>query len=220
MKHKLIQAALVLVVIVLSIFIYRSVMRPEKYRVISEERKAVVIEQMKDIRTAQLAYKSTKGLYANDFDQLMAFLADGKMPIVVKTGTVPDSLTEQQAIKKGIVKRDTVFVDAFKEIFKDKPNIDIKNLPYIPFSGNQKFEMKSDTIEKGRIKVPVFRVVAPKTAYLKGIDDELKQKSHGFSGFLNSILFSKLEIQFERQPKYFDLIMGSLEEPSTDGNWE
>ncbi len=219
MKNKLIQTVLVLVAIVLSVFIYRSIMRPEKYRVIYEARRNVVIEQMKDIRTAQLAYKSTKGLYASDFDQLLSFLSEGKMPIVVKTGTVPDSLTEQQAIKKGIVKRDTVYVDAFKEIFKDKPNIDIKKLPFIPYS-EQKFEMKADTISKGHIRVPVFKVVAPKVAYLKGIDDELKKNSKGFSGFLNVLLYSKLEKQFEKNPKYIDLIMGSLDEPSTDGNWE
>lgn len=220
MKNKLIQTGLVLAAIVLSVFIYRSIMRPEKYRVMYETRRNIVVEQMKDIRTAQLAYKSTKGLYANDFGQLISFLTEGKMPIVVKTGTVPDSLTEQQAIKKGIVKRDTMYVDAFKEIFKDKPNINVQNLQYIPFSGNQKFEMKSDTISKGRIRVPVFKVVAPKTAYLKGIDDELKQNSKGFSGFLNTLLYSKMESQFEKNPKYIDLIMGSLEEPSTDGNWE
>jgi hypothetical protein len=33
-------------------------------------------------------------------------------------------------------------------------------------------------------------------------------------------LYSKMESQFEKNPKYIDLIMGSLEEPSTDGNWE
>ncbi|MEI6348994.1 MAG: hypothetical protein WCP69_13690 [Bacteroidota bacterium] len=220
MKNKLIQAVLVIAVVILSVLIYRSIIRPEKYRIIAEDRKAIVVEQMKDIRTAQIAYKSVKGLYANDFDQLMTFLTEGRMPIVIKTGTVPDSLTEIQALKKGIVKRDTVFVDAFKEIFKDKPNIDIKKLPIIPFSDNQKFEMSSDTINKGNIKVPVFKVIAPKAAYLKGIDNELTKKSTGLSALINSILFSNLEKQFEKNPKYFDLIMGSLQEPSTDGNWE
>lgn len=220
MKNKLIQTVLIIAAVILSVYIYRSIMRPEKYRVIAEDRKAIVVEQMKDIRTAQLAYKAVKGRYANDFGQLMVFLTGGKMPIVVKTGTVPDTLTELQALKKGIIKRDTIYVDAFKEVFKDKPNIDIKNLQYIPFSENQKFDMKSDTIEKGRIKVAVFRVVASKTAYLKGIDAELVKGSKGLSGFMNKILYSDLEKQFEKNPKYFDLIMGSLEEPSVDGNWE
>lgn len=220
MKNRLFQTALILVAIVLSVFIYRSVMRPEKFRVIYETRRDVVIEKLKEIRTAQIAYKNTKGMYANDFDQLINFLTDGKMAIVVKTGTVPDDLTEQQALKKGIIKRDTVFVDAFTEIFKDKPNIDVKGLKYIPFSNNQTFEMKSDTVEKGRIKVPVFRVIAPKTAFLNGIDAELAANSKGFSGFFNVILFGKLQEQFQNGPKYIDLIMGSLEEPSTDGNWE
>lgn len=223
MKNKLIQTALILVAVVLSVMIYRSVMRPEKYRVVFESRKEVVVEKMKDIRTAQMAYKSTKGVYANDFSLLITFLTEGKMPIVVKTGTVPDDLTEKEAIQKGIVKRDTVYVDAFKEIFKDKPAFtisDAKKLDIIPFSEGQQFQMKSDTIEKGRIKVPVFEVIAPKTAYLKGIDAEIKASNKGFSGLMNSILYSNLESQFEKNPKFFDLIMGSLNEPSTDGNWE
>ncbi len=220
MKNRLFQTALILAAIVLSVYIFRSVMRPEKFRTIFETRRDVVIEKMKDIRTAQIAYKNTKGMYANDFDQLISFLTDGKMAIVVKTGTVPDELTEQQALKKGLIKRDTMYVDAFKEIFKDKPNIDVKGLRYVPFSNNQVFEMKSDTVEKGRIKVPVFQVVASKKAFLNGVDSELSANSKGLSGIMNLILYSKLQEQFQEREKYTDLIMGSLTEPSTDGNWE
>lgn len=213
--NRLIQTVLVLGILVLVVFIFRSIMRPEKFLVMAESRKEVVVEKLKDIRTAQIAYKNVKGSYAPNFDLLVDFLENGKMPIVAKIGVVPDTLTEAQAIKAGIVKRDTVLVDAFTEVFKDKPNLNISKLPFIPFSNNEKFHMDADTIERGNIKVPVFIVIAPKNAYLEGIEDDPKLK-----GFVNKILFTGIEKQFIKQEKYKDLILGSLDDPSTNGNWE
>ncbi|MDD2346150.1 MAG: hypothetical protein PHY85_08395, partial [Bacteroidales bacterium] len=80
---------------------------------------------------------------------------------------------------------------------------------------NEKFHMDADTIERGNIKVPVFIVIAPKNAYLEGIEDDPKLK-----GFVNKILFTGIEKQFIKQEKYKDLILGSLDDPSTNGNWE
>lgn len=213
--NRLIQTVLVLGILVLVVFIFRSIMRPEKFLVMAESRKAVVVEKLKDIRTAQIAYKNVKGSYAPSFDLLVDFLETGKMPIVAKIGVVPDTLTEAQAIKAGIVKRDTVLVDAFKEVFKDKPNLNIKQLPFIPYSNNERFHMDADTIERGNIKVPVFIVIAPKTLYLEGIEDDPKMK-----GFVNKILYTGIEKQFIKQEKFKDLILGSLDDPSTNGNWE
>ncbi len=211
--NKLIQAVMIIGIVVLTVFIFRSIMRPEKFKMMASDRRDVVVEKLKDIRTAQIAFKNVYGKYANDFDTLIDFLKNGKVPIVAKIGVAPDSLTEAQAIKAGLVKRDTVLVDAFGEVFKDKPNLDIDDIQYIPYSNKRKFEIHSDIINRGNIKVPVFTVIAPKEAYLSGIDDELK-------GFVNKILYSDLEKQFMKQDKYKDLILGSLDDPTTDGNWE
>lgn len=213
--NRLIQTILVLGILVLVVFIFRSIMRPEKFRTMAEERKEVVIEKLKDIRTAQIAYKNVKGSYAQNFDLLIDFLENGKMPIVAKIGIVPDTLTEAQALKAGIVKRDTVLVDALTEVFKDKPNVDIKNLSIIPFSNNEKFFMDADTIERGGIKVPVFMAAASKISYLGGIEEDPK-----LQGLINRILYKGIEKQFIKQEKYKDMIVGSLDDPSTNGNWE
>lgn len=213
--NRLIQTVLVLGILVLVVFIFRSIMRPEKFLTMANERKAVVVERLKDIRTAQIAFKNVNGSYAKDFDLLIDFLENGKMPIVAKIGVVPDTLTEAQAIKAGIVKRDTVLVDAFSEVFKDKPNLNVKKLGIIPYSNQEEFHMDADTIDRGNIKVPVFIVIAPKTAFLEGIEDDPKLK-----GFVNKILFTGIEKQFIKQEKYKDLILGSLDDPSTNGNWE
>ncbi len=210
---KLIQAVMIIGIVILTVFIFRSIMRPEKFKLMASERRDVVVEKLKDIRTAQIAFKNVYGNYANDFDTLIDFLKNGKVPIVAKIGVAPDSLTEAQAIKAGLVKRDTVLVDAFGEVFKDNPQLNIVDLQYIPYSNKRKFEIHSGVIDRGGIKVPVFTVIAPKEAFLSGIDNELK-------GFMDKILYSNLEKQFLKQDKYKNLVLGSLNDPSTDGNWE
>ena len=191
-------------------------MRPEKYRAIAENRKFLVIEQMKDIRTAQFAYKAIHGNYANDFDQLMVFLIQSKIPTEILQNNSPKNQLNDN-IK---TTKDTLEIETFKDVFKDKPSIDIKRLPFIPFSENQKFTMTSNVIEKGDEKISVFKLVAQKKFYLNGIDAELKKDKSVLNSFLNWILYNNLEKQFENDPNYNDLILGSFEDASTAGNWE
>jgi hypothetical protein len=65
--------------------------------------------------------------------------------------------------------------------------------------------MSADTIERGGVEVHVFEAKAPFTAFLNGMDEQT---------IIN--LISK----FEDIDKYPGLKVGSLMEPSTDGNWE
>ena len=191
-------------------------MRPEKYRAIAENRKFLVIEQMKDIRTAQFAYIAIHGNYANDFDQLMVFLIQSKIPTEILQNNSPKNQLNDN-IK---TTKDTLEIETFKDVFKDKPSIDIKRLPFIPFSENQKFTMTSNVIEKGDEKISVFKLVAQKKFYLNGIDAELKKDKSVLNSFLNWILYNNLKKQFENDPNYNDLILGSFEDASTAGNWE
>jgi hypothetical protein len=176
----------------------------------------MVVEQMKDIRTAQFAYKAIHGTYANDFDQLMIFLIQGKIP----TPILPSKSSTKQLKENRKTIKNTLEIETFKDVFKDKPSIDIKRLPYIPFSENQKFTMFASVLEKEDKKVPVFKLIAPKKIYLSGIDTELNNEKSVINSFLNWILYNNLEKQFENDPNYNDLILGSLEDASTSGNWE
>ena len=124
-KNIIIQACLIVAIVVLVLLIYRSVMRPQKFNVIYEGRKAEVVAKLKDIRVLQQFYKAEKGSYAKNFDQLRDFWNNGTMTVVVKEGNVPDSLTEAQALKMGIIKRDTVLVKAKDEMIKSLPDFDI-----------------------------------------------------------------------------------------------
>ena len=198
MKPKsIIQIVLSIVIVALSYFIYESIMKPVRFNKEDGERRLVVIERLKDIRTAQLSFKSVYRRYTGSFDTLLTFLKTGKIPVVKKIGTVPDSLTEAQALKKKIISRDTSYVNAGEELFKDRKDFKIDELIIIPLSKGDKFIMEAGFIEKGKVNVPVFMVIAPKKTYLVGLDEEMINMSY-----------------------VKDLQLGSMTEPSTDGNWE
>ncbi|MBO4580741.1 MAG: hypothetical protein J5701_00445 [Bacteroidales bacterium] len=220
-KNIIVQLCLIVAIVVLILLIYRSVMRPQKFNVIYEGRKAEVVTKLKDIRVLQQFYKAEKGSYAKNFDQLRDFWNNGTMTVVVKEGNVPDTLTEAQALKMGIIKRDTVLVKAKDEMLKSLPNFDIEKFDLIPFSGGERFIMDADTITRANIPVYVYEVRANKSQYLKNMDNDPRVKN----AFLGSILYSGLQEQFlgpnfDYKENIKDIILGSLTEPSTDGNWE
>lgn len=220
-KNIIIQACLIVAIVVLVLLIYRSVMRPQKFNVIYEGRKSEVVAKLKDIRVLQQFYKAEKGSYAKNFDQLRDFWNNGTMTVVVKEGNVPDSLTEAQALKMGIIKRDTVLVKAKDEMIKSLPDFDIEKFDVIPFSGGERFIMDADTITRANISVYVYEVRANKSQYLKNMDNDPRVKN----AFMGTLLYSGLQEQFlgpnfDFKENVKDIVLGSLTEPSTDGNWE
>lgn len=221
-KNIIIQICLIVGILVLCVMVYRSIARPQKCATICEERKSEVVEKLKDIRTLQAFYKTEKGSYAKTFDQLKDFWYNGNMTIVVKEGTVPDTLTEAEALKQGIIRRDTTVVKAKDEMIKSFPEtFNIDKIDIIPFSGGEKFIMDADTIVRAGISVYVYEVKALKSQYLKNMDEDPRVKDV----FMGRLLFSGLQEQFLGKDFNFkesvkDVVLGSLTEPSTDGNWE
>lgn len=218
---KLIQAGLILVILVLVVTVYRSLSRPEKFNQVYEARKAEVIQKLTDIRTLQTFYKNEKGSYAGSFDQLKDFWENGKMRVVIKEGNVPDSMTEAQALKLKIIKRDTMILDAKDEMIKTLPNLDINTFDIVPYSGNERFLIAADTLQSGNVPVQVYEVKALRSQYMKNLDNDPRVRQ----AFLGKLLYGNLQKQF-LGPDYnykdyvIDLVLGSLTEASTNGNWQ
>jgi len=220
-KYIVIQICLILGILLLSLLIYRSLARPEKFNNIYEARKKEVVTKLESIRTLQGFYKVEKGSYAQNFDALKDFYNNGKMTVVVKEGSVPDTLTEVEAIKLKIVRRDTVLVEAKDEIGRALPAIDINKINIIPYSKGESFEMKADTIRKGSILVHVYQVIAYKRQYLKDLDHDPRVTEV----FMGNLMFGGMQKQFlgpnfDFKDNVKDLVLGSLLEASTDGNWQ
>ena len=220
-KANLIQAGLILVILVLVVTVYRSLSRPEKFNQVYEARKAEVIQKLTDIRTLQTFYKNEKGSYAGSFDQLKDFWENGKMRVVIKEGNVPDSMTEAQALKLKIIKRDTMILDAKDEMVKTLPNLDINTFDIVPYSGNERFLIAADTLQSGNVPVQVYEVKALRSQYMKNLDNDPRVRQ----AFLGKLLYGNLQKQF-LGPDYnykdyvIDLVLGSLTEASTNGNWQ
>lgn len=217
-KSVIIHVVAIVVIVVLAFGVFRSIMRPQKFKQLSEDRRAYVIEQMKDIRSAQLAYRQAKSEYAADFETLKDFLLNGKLPRVIKEGSVPDTLTEQQALKMGIIKRDTVYDPAFRSVFPDREDFDVNTMDIIKFSNGEKIVMQAGKVTKSNVEVPVFKATAAHEAFLGSMDESIDNAT-GFKKFINNCLYSGLYKQFNND-EIKDVEVGSMDDPSTDGNWE
>lgn len=199
MKKTLIQLALFVVIVALGYMVYESVMEPVRFNKEKQQREKVVIERLKDIRNSQFVFKQLTGAYAPNFDTLIKFLKVAEIP-VVKIIPDPNDTTYTLTIN------DTVgYIKVADSLFNKYENFTYSFLTTVPFSNGDMFAMQADTIERGGVEVHVFEAKAPFTSYLKGMDEQT---------IIN--LISKFE-DIERYP---GLRVGSMTEPSSDGNWE
>ncbi len=177
MNRKTIQLLLWPVIIILAWLVYRSPISLKEFQEESNYRKSAVIQDLKDIRTAQIAFKDKYRVYANDFNSLLSFVKNDSLTVVKAMGETPDSLTEDQALKKGIISRDTIFVPVFQTIFNtdylaNRDNrfpFDLDMLSKVPFS-NETYNIESGYIEKGKVIVQVFEVSTTFCTFLNGLD--------------------------------------------------
>lgn len=199
MKKTLLQIVLIIVAIVLGYYTYDSIMEPVRFNKEKKAREKLVVQYLKDIRSAQFIYKQLNNKYTGSFDTLIHFMDSAEIP-VVKMIPDPNDTTFTLTIN------DTVgYVKVADSLFHNQPKIDYHNINIIPFSNGDTFDMKAGVIKKGGVQVNVFEVKAPYTSILKGMDEQL----------VINLIASRKEIK-----KYPGLKVGSMEDPSTDGNWE
>lgn len=118
----IIQVLLGIISVVLAFLLFESIMAPVRFNKEKKIREEVVVQRLKDIRTVQMAHKSSFGRYIANIDSLVLFLESGQLPMVKKIGNVPDSLTEIQALKLKIISRDTVYENAYEVLFPTQEN--------------------------------------------------------------------------------------------------
>ena len=203
MNNRIIQLSLWVVIIALAWLVYRSPIKLKEFQELSDYRKSAVIQDLKDIRTAQIAFKDKYKVYANDFNSLISFVKSDSLAVVKAIGEVPDSLSEEKALKMGIISRDTVFVPVFESIFdKDyletrdqRFEFDIDKLSSVPFS-DKNYTIESGNIEKGKVVVQVFEV------------------STDFATFMSDLDVNNKGIDLSTTLK-----VGSMSDASINGNW-
>ncbi|MGB1306630.1 MAG: hypothetical protein ACPG5G_03610 [Flavobacteriales bacterium] len=203
MNRKTVQLLLWPVIIILAWLVYRSPISLKEFQEETNYRKSAVIQDLKDIRTAQIAFKDKYRVYAGDFNSLLSFVKNDSLAVVKAIGETPDSLTEDQALLAGIISRDTVFVPVYQTIYNQdyldtrdsRFPFDLEKLSMVPFS-DETFSIESGNIEKGKVVVQVFEV------------------STTFGTFLNGLDATNKGIDLDNT-----LRVGSMSDASINGNW-
>jgi hypothetical protein len=187
--------------VVLSYFVYESILSPIRFNKSKYRRYAKTIERLKDIRTAQPAFRSENNKFTGSFDTLIDFVKHGEFRVVRQIGSLDDSV----AVAKGLVIRDTVRIGVKDSLFVSGYPVD--SLRFVPFTGGAEFELGAGELETGSgLSVKVFEAKVHNDILLKGLNRQLV------------INLNDLRKKLERYP---GLQVGSLTEATNHaGNWE
>lgn len=196
-----IQILLAVAIIVLGYLLVDSINQPIRFKAEQTKRYDRTIQRLKDIRSAQLAYRTLYGKFTGDFDSLINFIKTDSFKVVMQIGDLDDSV----AVAKGLIVRDTIKVSILDSLFGSKYPVD--SLKIVPFSGGRKFEMGAGEITTGSgVRVKVFEVSVHNDILLNGLDRQLV------------INMNDERIKRDQFP---GLKVGSLTEATNNaGNWE
>ncbi|WP_417363444.1 hypothetical protein [Galbibacter sp.] len=198
--------ALWLISIFFAYQIYNSVMEPIKFDRVKKERYTQVINKLKDIRDAQVAYRRVTGKFAKDFPSLIRFIDTAQFTITQQRDS---SFMEYDKVYRIDMMREVRIIDTLGFVsIKDSlfGNDSYKNLATIPFGqNNEKFEMDASTIDASGFTAPVFEVKADKSVILYDQPADLLANEK-----------AQISVEEVNGP---EIIVGSLSKVSTSANW-
>lgn len=159
-------------IIALGYFIIIGINKPIDFEDARVKRFDLTISRLKDIRTAQVAYKEVTGYYTPDFDTLINFIKTEDIRVVRAIGFVPDTLTEAQALKLNIISRDTFYVPIIDSLFKHI-KYPIDSIRYLPVGTRSEFILDTNAVMTGsNVMVKVFQCYALYNDVLDGLDKQ------------------------------------------------
>lgn len=163
------QVILFAIIVALLYFIYTGVMKPINFDKEQAHRYEKVIKRLKDIRSAEIAYKSVYGKFTGSFDTLLQFVKYDSFPVLYAEGSMDDSL----AVLQGRVIRDTIYVPVKDSLFPKNYHYD--SLRYVPFAPpGTKFDLQAGVLmTASQLEVPVFQASALNFDILAGMDRQL-----------------------------------------------
>ncbi len=206
-NRKIITYVLYFLSIILVFQIYNSIDAPIEFNKVKNERYQKVIERLKDIRNAQVAFKSVNGIYSDNFDSLVNFIETGQFTIIEKRDS---SYMQYDRVYRIDMLREVIVVDTLgfasvkDSLFKNDNRY--KDLALVPIDGiDEKFSIKADIIDKNGYNVPVFEVKVSKDVILFDQNKDLLMQEK-----------ETVSVDGVNGPA---LVLGSLEDVSTNGNW-
>ena len=220
---KIFQIVLVILAVFLAVLAFRSIMRPEKFRIVYELRKNEIRDRLITLRAAQTVYKNEKKTYASDIDKLVDFVNNGKISIVKNVGNIPEGMTEDEAFKTGLLKKEVVLIPAKNRILEADPTLasHLKDFQFIPFTKGKKFTIQCDSIKSATYTIPVYRIEVPLDDILANMSESISPENSGvLKRIFNRLIYNKLAEEKQYRRQYGIIWMGSLNEANTSGSWE
>ncbi len=200
--QSLISVVLWILIIFLGYKVYAGIMSPINFNERKIVKYAKVIDNLKMVRDAEIAYKSITGNYTADGVALIRLIETAKFPILQTREIVV-------SVKKGSItvdeERKVIDTIGFDPVINHFKNRDYKNMLLVPGT-NSKFDIKIGFVEKVEgLKVPVFLAQVDKSIVLEGEDISLiKQEKEQLGG-------DEIKGAF--------VSVGSLDDIVTNGNW-
>lgn len=209
---KLFQIILAVAIIGLVYVIYIQIATPIRFEAETKEKKAMVIERLKDIRTAERAFKTKYQRFTASFDTLVSFVLTDTLELERKIVDEDDSVAMAMLKKAGrknvekfkIAVIDTIF--APKKISREE----VEQFRYIPGTDNKaQFILEAGILTtESKVVIPVVECRAPYKMFL----DTVAYRQEVIN------LIDDEENNFNR---YAGLKFGSMDGGNNEaGNWE
>ena len=177
--------------------LFNTIMNPIRFNKEKKDRSADVIERLKDVRKAQIAFKEVNRFYAQSFNELIPFVDSGKFTIVQRRD---EELKYYNKVYREYQLKDTTYVDTLGYAsIKDSifgADYNLEKLRFIPHTENVELKLRAGKIKSGKLNVHVFEARALKEEYLVGLDEDLVKNAAK------------------------DLVVGSMTSAKINGNWE
>lgn len=178
MKKIILSVVLVGIIAFLTWYLIGMFQTPIKFEEQRKVREGKVVERLKDIRTAQRAFRTKYGRFTSTFDSLIAFVKHDSLEMILAIGNADDSaaMADKKVVRKKttIAVKDTIFN---LRLAKD-PSFVVDEIRYIPFSeeatGTKKeFKFGSSLfMTESKVAIPVFEAFAAYTDFLSDLDPQ------------------------------------------------
>ncbi len=190
------------VIIFFAYKIYNSIMEPIRFNQEKRERYAKVIENLKIIRDAEIAYAQVNRRFTDKYDDLISFIDTAQFAVTEVKNIV---VTEQRGRITVDVEKRVVDTVGFEPVINSFQGRDYKNMMNVPGT-DAKFELKTGTVEKVQgVQASVFEAKVDKAVVLNGLNRDLIRQEKEALGGINV-------------PGEY-IAVGSLEEVNSNGNW-
>lgn len=142
-------------------YLYYSIDSSIKQTARIEKMEGKIIDKLKMIRDAELAYLAVNRKYTSDWKELIKFVKTGQFYLIEKKETVIELSYGADTVLVDIDTLGTVSV--LDSLFTNRfANFDADNLPFVPGYNNTKFKVWADKISRSGLLVDAIEVYNPK----------------------------------------------------------